>query len=336
MSWTFTDLWNDSVLSENRELKERDYCWASEMGGPMIDRFLKMKAVPYTNPPNIRSLRKFEAGNIIEWIVRFVLTRAGVIREFQEEVWVEYHGLLRVKGKLDFIAGGFLDYDKATADIKSLGLPSSIVNSSLYMVTKLREKYGDEALKTLVLEIKSCSTFVMDVLEVTEAPLKNHVFQIFHYLKGLEMDEGHLAYICKDDMRMQEFAIFNPSKAETDYVTDLKQITEYFTNGELPPPEQPVVWAQEQAKFKKNLGIEYSPYMSKVYGFDSPRQYSDKVSPTVERWNRVISRYAKGETITKKNEEVRNEVVASGYNFDELVYFRQKLGVKDEEEESTF
>lgn len=331
-SWTFTDLWNQSVLSENRELKERDYCWASEIGGPMIDRYLKMKAVPYTNPPNIRSLRKFEAGNVMEWIVRFVLTRAGIIREFQEEVWVEYDGLLKVKGKLDFLAGGFLDADRATADISQLGLPQSIRDSSMYMVKKLSEVYEGKALKTMVLEIKSCSSFVMDMMEVTEKPIKNHVHQLFHYVKGLDLDEGHLAYICRDDMRMMEFPVFNPSGAEANYISDLMQITEYVRSNTMPPKENNVMWDQDQGKFKKNLGIEYSPYLTKIYGFETPRNYSDAVSPIVARWNRVLTRYAKGETITKKNEEVKSEIKTSGYDFDELVYTKRNIGIFEEEE----
>ena len=331
-SWTFTDLWNQSVLSENRELKERDYCWASEIGGPMIDRYLKMKAVPYTNPPNIRSLRKFEAGNIWEWVVRFVLQRAGLIREFQEEVWVEYDGLLRVKGKMDFIAGGHLDREKAIADISELNLPPSLVASSKFIVEKLAEKYGADPLKVIVLEIKSCSTFVMDMMEITEKPLSNHVHQVFHYMKGLDMDEGHLAYICKDDCRMQEFSIFNPSKAETNYISDLMQMTEFYKSNTMPPKESNVMWDQDQGKFKKNLGIEYSPYLTKIYGFETPRNYSDAVSPIVTRWNRVLTRYAKGETITKKNEEVKSEIKTSGYDFDELVYTKQNIGIFEEEE----
>ena len=65
LNWSFSKIWNDSL--ENREekpLTPRENVWASEIGGAYLDRYLKMKAVPMTNPPNPRSLRKFEAGNL--------------------------------------------------------------------------------------------------------------------------------------------------------------------------------------------------------------------------------------------------------------------------------
>lgn len=330
-SWTFAELWNDSVISSNRPVKARDYCWASEMGQPLIDRYLKMTGVQPTNPPNMRSLRKFEAGNIFEWIVRFVLTRAGLIQECQEEVWTDYPGLLKVKGKLDFKAGGVLDFERARHDISSLHLPQSIVDSSLYIVQKLSETYGDKPLKDIVLEVKSCSTFVADRMEVTGKPIGTHEFQAFHYIKGLEMDEAHLVYICKDDMRMFEYSIFNPSHTEIKYITDLKAMTNAYNEQIMPAPEKQVIWAQEEGKFRKNIGIEYSPYLSMVYGYETPREYSDKVSPIVSRWNRVLARYANGDSITAKNKEVKSEIEASGYDMEELVYTAQQVGIKEEE-----
>lgn len=329
-SWSFTNLWNDSVISNNRDFKERDYCWASEIGQPLIDRWLKMKGIRATNPPNMRSLRKFEAGNLVEWVVRFVLERAGLIQETQEEVWVEYPGLLRVKGKLDFKAGGVPDFEKAKSDVSRLCLPRSIQDSSLYMVQKLQEEFGGKPLKEIVLEIKSCSSYVMDAMEKTEKPIPHHKFQAFHYIKGLDMDEAHLVYISKDDLRMMEFPIFNPSRTELEYVADLKAITGYFNSGERPSLEPLIGWKHEQGKFSKSLGIEYSNYLTMLYGFQTPRDYSDSVKSQVARWNRVLARYAKGDTITKKNEEVKAEIRKSGYDFDELVYTCQLVGVEEE------
>lgn len=331
-SWSFVNLWNESVISTNRDYVQRDYCWASEMGQPLVDRYLKMTGVQATNPPNMRSLRKFEAGNLVEWIVRFVLGRAGLIIDTQEEVWVEYDGLLRVKGKLDFKAGGFPDFDRAKSDISHMNLPQSIVQSSMHMVERLQEQFGDKPLKEIVLEIKSCSTYVMDAMEVTEKPIHTHKFQAFHYIKGLNMDEAHLVYICKDDLRMAEFPIFNPSRTELEYVADLKAITGYFNAKEQPPVEPLIRWAHEEGKFKKNLGIEYSNYLTMLYKFETPRAYSDHVAPQIAKWNRVINRYAKEEKITDKNKEVREEVNKCGYDFDALVYAKQSIGIFETEE----
>jgi hypothetical protein len=53
MKWSFYQIWNESLEKDkSRELKERNTIWASELGGAMIDRYLKMKAIKPTNPPN--------------------------------------------------------------------------------------------------------------------------------------------------------------------------------------------------------------------------------------------------------------------------------------------
>lgn len=331
-SWSFTGLWNESVISSNRPVEPRDYCWASEIGQPLVDRWLKMKGIQPTNAPNMRSLRKFEAGNLVEWIVRFVLERAGLIQECQERVYVEYDGLLKVSGKLDFKAGGMPDFDKARHNIEHMNLPRSIADSSLYMVQHLTTQFGGKPLKEIVIEIKSCSTFVMDAMEKTNKPISNHKFQAFHYIKGLGMDEAHLCYVCKDDLRMAEFPVFNPSRTELEYVADLKAITGYYNNNERPPLEPLVKWKHEEGKFSKSLGIEYSNYLTMLYGFETPREYSDSVGPMVARWNRVLNRYAADENITAKNKEVREEIVRAGYDFDELVYTKKEIGITEEEE----
>lgn len=333
-AWSFCDLWNQSVISTNRPVVARDYCWASEVGQPLVDRWLKMKGIQPTNPPNMRSLRKFEAGNLVEWIVRFVLERAGLIQECQERVVVEYEGLLNVTGKLDFKAGGVPDFEKARHNISHMNLPQSIVDSSLYMVEKLNEQFGGKPLKEVVLEIKSCSTFVMDAMEKTHKPISSHKFQAFHYIKGLQMDEAHLVYVCKDDLRMNEFPVFNPSRTELEYIADLKAITGYYRANERPPLEPLIKWAHEEGRFRKSIGIEYSPYLTMLYGFETPRDYSDSVSSQVARWNRVLARAVKGDKITPKNLEVYVEMKKGGYHIDELVYTVKELGIVPEEEET--
>src|SRR5260221_285194 len=109
-NWNLAQLWNEVAYKDNRPLQKRDYIYASEIGAPYIDRFYKMKAIPYTNPPNNRSLRKFLAGNIWEHIVRQILVACGVYKH--EEVKIDaipYEGMLSVHGRLDFKAGGYVD-----------------------------------------------------------------------------------------------------------------------------------------------------------------------------------------------------------------------------------
>ena len=331
MNWNLQQLWNECVYSQQRALEPRDYCYASEIGQPLVDRYLKMKAVTPTNPPNMRSLRKFEAGNLVEWVVRYVLERAGLIHNTQERVMVEYPDMLRVSGRLDFLAGGKIDIERAKQDITSSHLPESIQASSLYIAEKLYEKFGDKELEKKVLEIKSCSSFVMDMMEKTEKPIKHHRLQLFHYMKGLGLN-GELVYICKDDLRMMCFQYEPTDELEAEYIADLNAITHYFNSNIRPPLERPVV--VEDGKFKKNFGIEYSNYLKFLYDFDEPRDYADSVKSQVARWNRVIARYAKGDKITAKNEEVRAEIDKGGWAFLQIVERAKALGVTEEEEEA--
>ena len=117
MKLTFAQIWNDSLITQDRELKARDYCWGSELGKPMIDRYLAMTAHPYSNTPNTRSRRKFFAGNVWEFVSGLILAQLGVMQDKQQEVWTE--GVLRVKGKLDYLLGGKPDYAKARAAISA-------------------------------------------------------------------------------------------------------------------------------------------------------------------------------------------------------------------------
>src|SRR3990167_9806570 len=72
-NWTFTDIWNKSILDrKERPTIARNRLWASELGKSHLDIYLKMQGEITTNPPNARSLRKFEAGNIWEWIVGLI------------------------------------------------------------------------------------------------------------------------------------------------------------------------------------------------------------------------------------------------------------------------
>jgi hypothetical protein len=289
-----------------------------------------MRAVTPTNPPNMRSLRKFEAGNLVEWVVRYVLERAGLIQETQERVMVEYPNKLRVSGRLDFLAGGKIDLERAKQDITSSHLPESIQASSLYIAEKLYERFGDMELETKVLEIKSCSSFVMDMMEKTEKPIKHHRLQLFHYMKGLNLN-GELVYICKDDLRMMCFDYEPTEELEQEYLADLAAISHYYTSNTRPPLEKLIVF--EDGKFKKNFGIEYSNYLKFLYDFEEPRDYSDSVKSQVARWSRVIARYAKGDKITAKNEEVRKEIENAGYDFMSLVETAKRVGVTEEETE---
>lgn len=327
-------IWNEVAYKENRPLVKRGYCYASEIGGAMYDRVLKMNAVEYTNPPNTRSLRKFLAGNIWEYVVKQVLLASGVFKK--EEVKcdsVPYEGLVAVHGRFDFHVGGAIDIDHALHELKNMNAPEYLYILGEKIIYGLKGVEFEES----IFELKSCSSFAMDKLERTNAPLYNNESQAYYYKRSTKKD-AQLCYICKDDNRMKQFSI---GDCERQLHQDLKTISEYLGNGETPPLEPIVKWSESDAKFEKNFNVEYSPYLSH-YGFDTPDDYRGAVS-YIESWNRVVLRFAMAEygykdakgnipKITEKNKEVRREIESKGYNFNDIIEARKKAGLEEENE----
>lgn len=334
MSWSFFGIWNDSLLTgKQRELQPRDYMWASELGGSHIDRYLKMKAVTPTNPPNARSLRKFQAGNIWEWIIAHVLKRAGILISQQDWLPYQYEGLLKVTGKLDLMAGGSPDWEKARAEVKSLELPELLERASLEIINQLQAKYGND-LKKVILEVKSVSTFMFDRYERVGQPNPHHVMQLFHYLKAKDMQEGHIIYICKDDCRMLEMPVFHTpdgnSPAEQMYKKDIELMTNIIKSGVEPAKEEELLFDELSGKFTKNWKVEYSNYLTMLYGYKEPMAYSDRWKGDVASFNRTLKRVVDGANMTKLNLETIEKMRAYFPNYDEIVQIAKDLASKGE------
>lgn len=342
LSWSVFEVWNQSLsVRPEREPQARDYIWASEIGGAMIDRYLKMSGIAPSNPPNIRSLRKFAAADIFEWLVGFVLRRAGILIDGQEKLSFQYPDLLRVSGKLDFLAGGLPDWERAKSDIAQIGLPPMLDTASQAIVKHLAGIYGNESLKTLVLEIKSLGAFVFDRYEALKAAAPHHRGQTFHYLKAKDLPEGHIVYICRDDCRMLEIGIFNPSDAEAAYKKDIETITGFVTANQRPPLEREILFDDLTFKFRSNWHIEYSPYLTMLYGYQQPMEYRDKWKSFVASWNRVFNRCVTGKNMTAKNQLAITAAKNHFPNWDDLVDRAKEAAkknpeiVQEDEEESS-
>ena len=333
LKWSFTNIWNESLEQrEQRELKPRNRIWASELGGAYIDRFLKMKGEPQTNPPNARSLRKFEAGNMMEWIIEMVLKRAGILQESQKWIQYQYDGLLPVTGKLDFYAGGLPDWNEAIKKIEALDLPEFFKRATHQIIEHLKS-YNKE-LEKIIIEVKSCSSFMYDRYEKYGLESsKNHVMQTFHYLKADKMPEAHLTYICKDDLRMLEFGIFNPSRYEDWYKEDIEKMTVYYNSDIQPPLEPEAIYNEYTAKFSTNWKITYSSYLSRLYHYKEPMEYEEKYQKKIAPWNRVLGRCIRQDKMTELNLMVIKDIKQLFPNFDSLILEAKKRGIKEEEHE---
>jgi len=322
LSWSFYQIWNESIEQgrPQRVLEPRNKIWASELGGAFIDRFLKMKGVAPSNPPNPRSLRKFEAGNIWEAIIGFVLMRAGILQNKQEYLTYQYEGSFPVNGKLDYIAGGKPDYDKAVFTIVQEfdWLPEFISRAMQNIVEKLKGQFPN-GLPEIILEVKSCSSYMFEQYEAKQTGSRQHKLQAFHYLKAKPMKEAHIVYISKDDARLLEVGVFNPSSIEQEYQEDIQKITNYLTKDEQPPLEKPIVFDIDTGRFIANWKVGYSNYLTMIYHIENQMVFDNLYKPKATKWNRVLGRIKADKNLTQNNIQAIKEIEKEGFDIDELL-----------------
>ncbi len=332
-SYLMSSVWNAALEDqEKREVKPREKLWASELGGSAIDLYHKLKGVVPSNPPNARSLRKFEAGNIFEWIVSLVLKRANILVESQRWAQYQYEGLLPVSGKADFIAGSTPDFGKGHEFVdflKRAEVPDVFLRCFDRVLDHIKKTFPN-GLDEMPVEVKSISSFAADLMERTEQPIERHAVQLFHYLISMGFQKGLLVYVCRDDLRMFEFVIERNNPIwEQKYKSAIEKISKYYYAGEMPPKEPMLVF--EGGKFSKNFNIEYSGYLTLIYGFKEPREYSEVYGKKATNWTRVLKRVKDAKKMTPKNEEVLAEIRESGYNIEELVALMPDTPIEEEE-----
>jgi len=287
-NWSFAGVWNTALdIDRQRELEPRDYIWASELGRGYYDRYWKMKGRKPTTPPGVRAQRKFEAGNLTEWVMLQILARAGILQETQTKV-EDTTGPIRVSGRCDFMAGGQI---KDVENIDLVGLPENFQAMAKMAIENLKEKYPD-GLKDVGIEIKSCSGLMFDKYKA--APATNHGLQSFFYAKTLNRP-FLLVYVSRDDLRVCEYVILPDSERWSElYETDIAAMSELLEASDVLPMQPLLTWENE--RFGKNWEIEYSSYLTD-YGFDRPDQYAEKASSTLRRLNNIVKKIKEGKPI---------------------------------------
>jgi hypothetical protein len=266
-----------------------------------------------TNPPNNRSLRKFEAGNIWEWIIKLILMRAGVYQETQKRVEFRKDGWLPVTGKLDYIAGGKPNYDEAIKSIDALALPDIFKRASEGAIEYFKKNYPD-GLSEKILEIKSISSFAFEKIEFTGKALGGHDLQTFHYARNLAKP-ATIVYISRDDARMIEVPIMPDDEAiNARYEAKIATLSGYYHKKEMPPIEPPILFDYDLSRFQKNFNAEYSPFLTKFYNVKDPEEFDEMWGTKVSAFNRVVTRVKDGKKLTDSNTAYLDEMSKLGYN----------------------
>ncbi len=323
----FAEIWNDSIIDPEREPVSRDYLWASQVTKPAIDTWLAMRGTKPSNAPTMRAKRKFQAGNFFEHFVSMVMMRAGVMVEKQDVIWTDFG--IRVKGKGDFVLCGKFDFEKAEHDIKAMMLPSSMERMFLAISEKMKEKYLGVEFAETAAEVKSVAESVMTRIEKALKPYPSHILQTCHYKLGRNLPYGVVEVICRDDLRLHEYYV--TPQDEQDYKDRVKVLADILARDEKPPLAPLVIFDEVMGKFSKNINVEYSNFLSLLYGYERPDQYADEMRPKIDRWNRVLKRiqlvnngtrtkpsknFPQGKLmeLTDKNEAAIKEMENEGWN----------------------
>lgn len=330
-SWSIYKLWNENILEirngKKRKNEPREILFASELGKSYIDLWYSLKGEEPSNDFTETTLRKFDAGVIWEKVLETIYKRIGILIESQKPLKLEMKNCLPIWGRIDFLVGGRLDKEKAKnqlEEVKDL-IPENVYSASLNIIEKLPEE-----LKEIILEIKSISSFMFDKYSTGNQPNSNHRIQLATYLKGLNKDEGHILYICKDDARLLELAIFNPSSATEELERFVKEFSNYWFNDEIPPKEQEIIFDEEWGKFTLNWKVIYSLYLTKIYGYKDRTEVENIFKPLVEKWNRVLSRVKQNKEMTKQNLEAIKEIKDFGFDYNKII---ELLKVKSQPED---
>ena len=331
--WGIADIWSAGFAAQDkRPIEPRERIWASELGKAPIEVYLKMKGIAPSNEPNDRAKMKMEAGTVVEGVVKSVLKRAGILRGTQIEAKYQYENYPVVSGKPDFLAGGKIDLQAAYKYMAILSdISPSLERAALKTIEYLSEKYPD-GLPEQLFEIKSIATFGMDAMEITKKPLKLHRLQLMHYIMSLGYEYGTLTYICRDDYRMMEFCVEKTPEAIEEYHQAIAEIGKYIVKDEEPPKAPLITFDMELGKFSKNLNVEWSNYLTMLYDFKEPREYSEIYGRKATSWNGVLKRIHDGKDMTAKNLAYIEEMKEMGYDANVLAL--QWRGISSEEEEA--
>jgi len=324
-NWKFSDIWNESLINgEPREVRGRDRIWASELGGAFIDRWYKMHGKAFSNPYDKRTLRKFEAGRVFEWIAQMVLTRAGVIRSAQDYVSFQYPDKLEVSGKLDFLVGGEkIDWERAKKEANDEFLPGFMKRATNRLIDHFSSKYPD-GMETSIIEIKSVGSMMFHRYDLYHKADPRHEMQLYHYLKGTNIPSGRIVYISKDDLCMAEVPVSPSEELENRYLADISEMSRLFVLPDQPEKEKPVVFDTAGGRFSVNWKIGYSNYLTLIYGFKDQAEVDARFSPQVARWNRVLGRCVQGKRMTKDNLGAIEDIKKDFPDFDNLIESAKK------------
>jgi len=290
--WTIQQVWNETILASRKEGKARNHISASDIGKNFYERYLKMQGVPASNPFDERTIRKFEAGNLFEWLVKNVLKRAGVLHSYQDFIEIpENEKHLKVIGYLDLIAGGIVDWKEAEEKVKTMNLPENLQRIADAVVLKLQNKFPN-GIEKLVYEIKSINSMVFWAkTKANSLPYPWHKLQLLTYLKGTGAENGRIIYISKDDLTLAEYVVrHDDENLNKIFNDDIETMSAYIREKKEPPKPKEIMWNPNKNKYggyEPNWELKWSPYLTKITGLPK-EEWESKVNLKCKEMNKLI------------------------------------------------
>jgi hypothetical protein len=237
--FSFAQIWNKAFeLGEDREIKPRDYLYASKLSG-VYDVVQEMRGIKPTTPPNGRANRKFMMGKFMEDMFKSLLIQLGIYKESQDRIFGKQEHLLGVSGRLDFTIGGkptFETLDNVKTQLDVIGADSGIklffknfIKGFKNWVSFL-ENNSEFEMPDEIIELKTCSSMAFEMVKRNDRAMPSHESQAYHYVfYHPSIRNGRIIYLCKDDGNMAEFRVSAADeRLKKQYFKGIEEITEVY------------------------------------------------------------------------------------------------------------
>lgn len=361
MPWGLASVWEEAFRCiEDRPLTPRNYCYGSELGGSFIDRYLKMNGHKYSNPFNFRSKGKMMAGKFFEGMVKLVLVATGILQGEQVRAEVELPNCLRVSGKLDFTAGGLIDWDEAKYKGEQVKKLFQYCFDDLYpfynhmtdkILGRFQSMFTHVPIEKMIIENKSVSGFVYQLIVNSGKPRRGHPLQGLHYLiPNKDISRALIPYISRESVEIREFYITRDKTLLKEYREDVATMTAYYNDSigkdymkHLPPKDVEVHYEEASFKFVKNNKVEYSNYLTMLYGYKSIDHFKEVWDKRIQRWSAAFRRHVlegkptgklgKPLKLTDENKKTIDEIRAAFPDYEKYLKHARKAGAFEKPEE---
>jgi len=338
-SFLIQNAWNN-VTPKDWPYKARKHMRPSEIGMPFIDRWCSMNAIPITNPFTQRTLRIFQAGNVIEYIVLRSLALSGLLHSSQQ--WLELKETpehLGMKGRLDATIGGFVDWDDARRRVDANlaefahSLDEDVIAAkSTAIIEDLKKRFPKGFKEQIIVEVKSINSMAFHNSKGnkdSDGDFKGYDHnkaQLYSYLEMAKTRVGLLVYISKDDFCMAEVPVRHDDKEVADaFWHDIQEMSRLYRADEMPKKEPEISFNQRNGKFETNWSVGRSLYLTYLYGYESQDAYEKSWHYKLLDVNRAL-RHLRVEKVKKEDIPVIEE-----WKLNDFVKFEGDGGSEQEE-----